>query len=1022
MGRAMVVGVDCNRADVKMFPSMGPPRAVEAKGAEGYESPMSKLSSPASRRSVPSATDVTHDLVASLQQTADEVVPWFTENMPLAYFQDTDHAERLVHLRAILSAKASGRPISLTLRNKQGTSWTSMRPKDGPGVLAQIVSELPHEPPLRTAKIHTAKDGSLVLDTFEFGQSDPFDPADPGLQDKLARIIAWAEENNQSHTAEEIREHFHRCGREYLATVTPLRFCQHFDLFKEVTGSDGSAVQLERESDPKYSRIVVAVGNATTRRMLERIAKRLAYSRINIHRAYLDSISDGPTGSISVLGFVCQDEDGQPIEESSEFWKEVRRDLMRNKWIDKRTLGLMYRTPDLSLLQAEVVSGLCDLAHQRLVKQNSYAFNLARIHRLAERNLEQACRIADLFLARFDPSDAMSDDVFEATATTLLAEIENEVDLEDARVVLLTLLAGVRCTLRTNVYLPNRYGLGLRIDPSLLISDDRQDLPYGVFFVHGRGFNGFHVRFRDIARGGLRAVRTRSEEQHALEAERLYDEAYNLAFAQQLKNKDIPEGGAKAAVLLEPYARVDRAVKGFVDCLLDLISPDEHVTELVLDRFGKEELLYLGPDENITPEFIQWIAERAERRGYPLANAFMSSKPGAGINHKEYGVTSEGVNVFLDVTLQAIGIDPHAQPFTVKMTGGPDGDVGGNLINILDRDYGGNARVVGVADGSGSGEDPEGLDIKELVRLFHAGDPIASFDRSKLGPGGRIVTLDEPNGVMLRNTLHNRIKADAFVPCGGRPAVMHDRNWSDFLDADGHPTSRVIIEGANLFLTAVARRQLSEAGVLIMKDSSANKCGVITSSYEIISNMLVSTDDFLSIKTDFVEQVKEKLRSLARREAELLVRVHRHQPNISLPEMSIRLSKVMLRTAAAIEPGIDSMNDADQLLLKELVIEHLPEVLVEKTGEDEVFRKLPTPYLKSMMAKSLAARIVYREGFEYLEATPAESISAMAVDYLEVERERMHLADTLEASGVTDAARMAEILRTAGIFATLAGE
>ena len=25
----------------------------------------------------------------------------------------------------------------------------------------------------------------------------------------------------------------------------------------------------------------------------------------------------------------------------------------------------------------------------------------------------------------------------------------------------------------------------------------------------------------------------------------------------------------------------------------------------------------------------------------------MSSKPGAGINHKEFGVTSEGVNVFL---------------------------------------------------------------------------------------------------------------------------------------------------------------------------------------------------------------------------------------------------------------------------------------------------------------------------------------------------------------------------------------
>ena len=58
--------------------------------------------------------------------------------------------------------------------------------------------------------------------------------------------------------------------------------------------------------------------------------------------------------------------------------------------------------------------------------------------------------------------------------------------------------------------------------------------------------------FRDIAEWP-RIIRTRTEEVHARESERLYDEG-NLAFAQQLKNKDIPEGGAKAAVLADPYA------------------------------------------------------------------------------------------------------------------------------------------------------------------------------------------------------------------------------------------------------------------------------------------------------------------------------------------------------------------------------------------------------------------------------------------------------------------------------------
>jgi glutamate dehydrogenase len=49
----------------------------------------------------------------------------------------------------------------------------------------------------------------------------------------------------------------------------------------------------------------------------------------------------------------------------------------------------------------------------------------------------------------------------------------------------------------------------------------------------------------------------------------------------------------------------------------------------------------------------------------------MSSKPRAGINHKVYGVTSEGVNVYLDVALRRVlGINPKEDSFTIKMTGG----------------------------------------------------------------------------------------------------------------------------------------------------------------------------------------------------------------------------------------------------------------------------------------------------------------------------------------------------------------
>jgi len=140
------------------------------------------------------------------------------------------------------------------------------------------------------------------------------------------------------------------------------------------------------------------------------------------------------------------------------------------------------------------------------------------------------------------------------------------------------------------------------------------------------------------------------------------------------------------------------------------------------------QVIFLGPDEQVIPDDINWMVKRAATRGYPCAPAFMSSKPDAGINHKEFGVTSEGVVVFLESALRSMGIEPRgagATPFTVKLTGGPDGDVAGNAIRILYREFGTDiVKVVGVADASGCAEDPNGLDADELMRLVDGERPI----------------------------------------------------------------------------------------------------------------------------------------------------------------------------------------------------------------------------------------------------------------------------------------------------------
>ena len=108
----------------------------------------------------------------SLRITAEEIVPWFIEQMPLMYFQDTDEETQLAHLRAIIAEKASGRPIELTLRSDDASEWTFMRPRDYPGVLAELMEDLPWDQPLRAAKIHTAGDGVEAIEKIERSAPD----------------------------------------------------------------------------------------------------------------------------------------------------------------------------------------------------------------------------------------------------------------------------------------------------------------------------------------------------------------------------------------------------------------------------------------------------------------------------------------------------------------------------------------------------------------------------------------------------------------------------------------------------------------------------------------------------------------------------------------------------------------------------------------------------------------------------------------------------------------------------------
>ena len=136
---------------------------------------------------------------------------------------------------------------------------------------------------------------------------------------------------------------------------------------------------------------------------------------------------------------------------------------------------------------------------------------------------------------------------------------------------------------------------------------------------------------------------------------------------------------------------------------------------------------------------IEWIANFSKKYNYKPGGAFISSKPKIGINHKEYGVTSLGVNVYMHQILEYMGIQPEKDLFTIKMSGGPDGDVAGNQLLNLYRYYPNTAKVIALTDGTGTIRDDQGLDLSLIKDLFHRGKGICFYPPERLSSGSFLV-------------------------------------------------------------------------------------------------------------------------------------------------------------------------------------------------------------------------------------------------------------------------------------------
>ena len=803
----------------------------------------------------------------------------------------------------------------------------------------------------------------------------------------------------------------------YVRWSPPERVARILWLYQQGLQHEGLFLDVEetsREMNPQEFRILFSVENPPQLGFLTQAMEVFKRLNIGVRRAYSLHISNGLHWYF--LGnFYVSPYGGHALTRDSGLFARLRTELYNTQILAAEdgaykafvSNGLM-NGEDASLANALVSFCQTTLGHAQPDR-----FSMEAVKDALLGHPDIVIMLIDLFRKRFDPGLERREEEYgqalEVTRKTIDDHNTGYKHLDEIRrTIYKTCLLFVTRSLKTNFFIPEKHALSFRLDPAYLSElgpEFREDLParkpYRITFFYGRRGAGYHVGFSDMARGGWRTIICRSSDELTNNANNLFREVIVLAHTQHLKNKDIYEGGSKMAVVLDarelgsPQAAIQQLYKvqlAFLNAFLDLLVTENGRAKdpRVVDYYGEDELIELAPDENMHDTMIEIIARQAIKRGYLLGAGIISSKR-VGINHKQYGVTSRGVLKSAMIAMRQIGIEMLNHPFTVKLTGGPNGDVGGNALRLLVNQCP-QARINGIIDASGALYDPLGADHEELGRLVHQED-ICGFNPEKLHPGGLLLFSENTRQESMKQLYRkvNRtdsgieetwstadefqreleellfsLRSDLFLPCGGRPETIDAQNWQRFFSEERQPCARVIVEGANSFISPEARVSLQKGGVIILRDSSANKCGVITSSYEIIANLLMTDKEFLKHKETYVKDVLTILDCRVRDEANLIFARHRKaEGRLLYTEISAAISEEINELYDKLYAYFKQQAEhLDQPLFSKVLLHHLPAIVQEHPKYRDRVRILPAKIKCAILASEIASSTVYGGGWE----------------------------------------------------------
>jgi glutamate dehydrogenase len=800
-------------------------------------------------------------------------------------------------------------------------------------------------------------------------------------------------------------------NESYVRMSPPARVAQILSIYQQANLGGGLSLDVEPISEGKESRVLFAVANPPQKGFFLQVMEVFKRLGLGVNSAYCLTISNGIHPYFLGTFFVRR-LDKLALDRDSALFPGLQQELYNIQILGTHspTYKEFVATGVMSGMDASLINAFISFCQTNLGHNQPDRFGMEDVRSAFYSHPDITLLLLKLFRARFDPQQAKQTDVYDlllAESHKAVAEYNTGHRYLDGvrRDIFFCCLLFIQYTMKTNFFVLEKQSLSFRIDPAYLAelgmnytADLPQATPFRITFFSSRFGFGNHIGFSDIARGGWRTVIARTKDDLITNGNTLFREAFVLAHTQHLKNKDIYEGGSKMVIIMDASDltnknaeaetwRLYRLQHGVINAFLDIFVTENGVAKhpQVVDYYREDEPIELGPDENMHDVMVEEIARLSRKRGYVLGVGIMSSKK-VGINHKEFGVTSVGVVKFAEITMAELGVDVRKDPFSVKFTGGTNGDVAGNAIRLLlERCPLVSIRLI--LDGTAALYDPMGANHDELRRILLKED-LHAFDPENLNPGAFLlfrsgnriegfkelyrkvsmtssgleeewISIDEFS--RLYSDLAFTVQADLFIPGGGRPETIDSCNCERFFLEDGTPSAKVMVEGANSFITPDARIQLQKRGVIVMRDASANKCGVIASSYEIISNLLFSEQEFLAEKDRYVNDVLEILETVAEYEARLILKRRRDNPSLLCTEISDEISTEINSHYARLFTFFQERPELClQPFYRRAINGHLPAIIQTEPRYRNRIRRLPPKYLFAILAAEIGSSIVYR--------------------------------------------------------------